>query len=172
MKVSIIPWIVKKLKLGLALVEDGDTASQNIASGKYVSWKGNMCTASSAISSGDALSSSNLTAVDGGALNALNGKIPIAPDWSNGTECCTVSATAYTAPSNGWVKVSHQYDRGMQLNINSVVVFYVSPSYWGTSGAHAQWLVPVKKGDQIKLIADNGTLPSGMSAVFYPARTA
>ena len=73
MKVSIIPWIVKKLKLGLALVEDGDTSSQNIASGKYVSWKGNMCQASSAISSGDALSSSNLTAVDGGALNALNG---------------------------------------------------------------------------------------------------
>ena len=73
MKVSIIPWIVKKLKLGLALVEDGDTASQNIASGKYVSWKGNMCQASSAISSGDTLSSSNLTAVDGGALNALNG---------------------------------------------------------------------------------------------------
>ena len=99
-------------------------------------------------------------------------KIPIAPDWSNATECCSVHNVEYVPTKNGFIKVSQSYDRGMQLNINGVTVYYVSPSYWGTSNAHMEWLVPVKKGDIVKLLADSGTLPSGMKAVFYPARTA
>ena len=74
-KVSIIDWIVKKLKRCIAIVEDGDTASQAIASGKYVIWKGNAYKASSAISQGDTLSLSNLTAVSDGIGNELNSKI-------------------------------------------------------------------------------------------------
>ena len=71
-KVSIIDWIVKKLKRCIAIVEDGDTASQAIASGKYVIWKGNAYKASTAISQGDTLSLSNLTAVSDGIGNELN----------------------------------------------------------------------------------------------------
>jgi len=60
----------------LALVNSGDTASQNIASGKYVYVRGHstlaegLYTASSAIASGDTLSGSNLTAASD-VLNSL-----------------------------------------------------------------------------------------------------
>lgn len=79
MKVSIIDWIIKKLKRCIAIVEEGNTASQAIGSGKYVMWKGNLYTADTAISSGTTLAASggskNLTAVADGGYNDLNGKI-------------------------------------------------------------------------------------------------
>lgn len=75
MKVSIIDWIVRKLKRCIGIVEDGDTASTAISKGKYVVWKGNLYTADSAISAGTTLSASggskNLTAVSDGAANSL-----------------------------------------------------------------------------------------------------
>lgn len=128
MKVSIIPWIVKKLKLGLALVEDGDTASQNIASGKYVSWKGNMCQASSAISSGDALSSSNLTAVEGGALNALNEKIPSVRLTSVDTELAVNSQKTFSDLSEYQIVIVAFY---AQVTGYGARTFSVAlPKYW------------------------------------------
>lgn len=74
-KVSIVDLIAKKMKRCIAIVEDGDTASQSIASGKFVIWKGNPYKASTAISSGDTLSTSNLTALSDGIGNELNSKI-------------------------------------------------------------------------------------------------
>lgn len=71
-KISIIPWIVKKLKRCIGIVEDTDTASQAIASDKYVIWKGDICKSTSAISEGDTLSSSNLSAVNDGVGNDLS----------------------------------------------------------------------------------------------------
>ena len=71
-KISIIPWIVKKLKRCIGIVEDTDTASQAIASNKYVIWKGDVCKSTSAISEGDTLSSSNLSPVTGGVGNDLS----------------------------------------------------------------------------------------------------
>ena len=68
-KVSIIDMIAKKLRRCIAIVEDGDTASQAIASGKFVIWKGNPCKASTAISAGATLSNSNLTALNDGIGN-------------------------------------------------------------------------------------------------------
>ena len=62
---------ISYLKNDLAIVEDGDTASQNIPAGQAVIWKGTICTASSAISSGDTLSASNLTSVVNGIANGL-----------------------------------------------------------------------------------------------------
>ena len=70
-KVSIIPWIVKKMKKCLGIAEDTNTASRSIASGNYVIWKGDAYKASSAISEGDTLSSSNLEAVTDGVGNDL-----------------------------------------------------------------------------------------------------
>lgn len=70
-KVSIIPWIVKKMKKCLGISEDTNTASRSIASGNYVIWKGDAYKASSAISEGDTLSSSNLEAVTDGVGNDL-----------------------------------------------------------------------------------------------------
>lgn len=53
------------------IVEDGDTATQNIDIGQYVIWKGALYKASAAIASGATLSASNLTAVTGGGMNGL-----------------------------------------------------------------------------------------------------
>ena len=53
----------------VAIVEKTDTATHAIAEGKYVVWKGHLTKASSAISVGDTLSSSNLTAVSDGLAN-------------------------------------------------------------------------------------------------------
>ena len=64
-----------KLKADIGIVENTNTATHNISAGQYVIWKGDLYTASSAISSGATLSDANLTAVSGGGLNALNSNI-------------------------------------------------------------------------------------------------
>ena len=74
-RVSIIDFIIKKMRRAIAIVEDTDTASRNIAAGKYVLWKGVLTKASSAISSGTTLSSSNLTSLEDGAINDLDERI-------------------------------------------------------------------------------------------------
>ena len=70
-KVSIVKWITNKIKQAMAIVQDGDTATRTISSGKYVLWNNNMYTANSNIASGDALSS-KLTACTDGGLNELS----------------------------------------------------------------------------------------------------
>lgn len=64
-----------KLKADIGIVENTNTATHNISAGQYVIWKGDLYTASSAISSGATLSTANLAAVSGGGLNALNSNI-------------------------------------------------------------------------------------------------
>lgn len=60
----------------IGIVENGDTASQNITEGQFVIWKGVLYTASAAIASGATLAvGTNLTAVSDGAANALNSKL-------------------------------------------------------------------------------------------------
>lgn len=63
--------VKKATKSSIAYVETTNTASQAIPSGAYVYWKDAMYTASTAISQYDALSTSNLTAINNGALNSL-----------------------------------------------------------------------------------------------------
>lgn len=55
----------------IGIVQDTNTATQNITAGQYVIWHGALYTASAAIASGATLSSSNLTVVTGGGLNNL-----------------------------------------------------------------------------------------------------
>lgn len=64
-----------QLKADIGIVENTNTATHNISAGQYVIWKGDLYTASDAISSGATLSNANLTAVSGGGLNALNDKL-------------------------------------------------------------------------------------------------
>ena len=56
----------------LAYIENTDQASHNINSGEYVLWHGGLYKATSNISIGAVLSSSNLTAVSNGGFNSLN----------------------------------------------------------------------------------------------------
>lgn len=75
MKLPNFAWLIKKVMKNIALVEDTSTASQNIASGEYVIWKGKQKQANQAISAGDTLSSTNLNDVPKGICNALNSNI-------------------------------------------------------------------------------------------------
>ncbi len=59
----------------LGYKENGDTASQAIADGSFVVWKGNLYKANGSISQGTAFSGSNLTAVPSGGFNDLQGQV-------------------------------------------------------------------------------------------------
>lgn len=64
------------IKGSIAYVENTDTASQNIPNRSYVIWKNSPYQASTAISIGSTLSSSNLTAISsGGISNDLNSNL-------------------------------------------------------------------------------------------------
>lgn len=75
MKVSIVRFLINKIKSGLGIVQDTDTATQAISKDKYVWWKGSLKKASSNIAATDTLSSSNLSDVSDGVLNDLSGQI-------------------------------------------------------------------------------------------------
>lgn len=61
----------EQVKSDIAFIEDTDIATRNISKGQYVLWKGDLCQASSNISAGDLLSSSNLTAKPNGISNEV-----------------------------------------------------------------------------------------------------
>lgn len=67
--------LIESLKGDIGIIENTDVATHSISSGSYVIWHNELYKASSAIAVDDALSSSNLTAVSGGAANELNNKI-------------------------------------------------------------------------------------------------
>lgn len=59
----------------LGYKEDGNTASQTIADGSFVVWKGDLYKANGSIPQGTTFSSSNLTAVSSGGLNDLQSSV-------------------------------------------------------------------------------------------------
>ena len=59
----------------IGIVQNTNTATQSIQKEQYVIWHGALYTASAAIASGATLSGSNLTAVTGGGLNDVGGKV-------------------------------------------------------------------------------------------------
>ena len=64
------------IKRGIAYLESTDTAVNNIPAGRYVFWKNGAYISTSAISVGDTLSSTNLSAVaTGGFINALQNEL-------------------------------------------------------------------------------------------------
>ena len=64
------------IKRGIAYLESTDTAVNNIPAGRYVFWKNGAYISTSAISVGDTLSSTNLSAVaTGGFINALKNEL-------------------------------------------------------------------------------------------------
>lgn len=76
----------------LAYIEDTDQASHNITAGQYVLWHGGLYKATSNISIGATLSSSNLTAVSNGGFNSLNASIGTLPNLKTPTKTNAVSA--------------------------------------------------------------------------------
>ena len=129
-KISIIPWIVKKLKRCIGIVEDTDTASQAIASNKYVIWKGDVCKSTSAIYEGDTLSSSNLSAVNGGVGNDLLQDIENKILYEEiGSIMPDESISAGTIGTRGAQK-SISYNLPSGYKIIGVTITYISTSNW------------------------------------------
>ena len=88
-----------KLRADIAIVENGNTATHNIAEGQYVVWKGDLCIASAAIASGATLSSSNLTAKPnglGGEITSLSDHIGNVGSTDLQTQINNVSGRAFT----------------------------------------------------------------------------
>lgn len=120
-RVNIIDFIARKLKALVGIVQDTDTATVNIAKGKYVIWKGNPCKASSAISSGGTLSASNLTALTEGVGNDINSNIVNNTYVNSG-----LSATGCTIGDGGYVTI------GKTIIVN--IKFTITASYATISG--------------------------------------
>lgn len=120
-KISVIPWIVKKLKGAIGIVEDTDTAVHAIASGKYVVWKGTLCKTLSAIAVNDTLSTGtggNLTAVEDGGLNDVNGNIPAVYNGLDSTSTTDALSAAQGKELNS--KIDLNYDLGSFSTLNAM----------------------------------------------------
>lgn len=86
----------------LGYKEDGDTASQAIADGSFVVWKGSLYKANGNISQGATLSALNLTAVPSGGFNDLQGQVDTLSDslpWQLLAE--TASSTTVSSYTSG-----------------------------------------------------------------------
>lgn len=70
--VTDLETLTAAIKSSIAYVEDTNTATHNIPSGSAVLWKDTAYIASSNIAIGDTLSSTNLTAVSAGFINAIS----------------------------------------------------------------------------------------------------
>ena len=136
MKVSIIPWIVRKLKLCFALVEDGDTASQNIAQGKFVIWKGVCCKAASAITAGETLSGTNLPAISSGALNDISDSIPDVVNNLTSDSATSALSAAQGKALNSKIMTKDQTPKAIELNDldNGIAVYSASSQNIPSSG--------------------------------------
>lgn len=111
---------ITNLQSGLAIVQDGDTATKAITQGQYVLWKSSMRYAKANIAIGETLGSTNLGLVtyENGALNRLNDQI------------ATVNNKV---PKNTQVAIS-----------TSTAVSGMSPfNYYGTSGAISGTIISV-----------------------------
>ena len=73
--ISALTLMDANIKDCIAIVENGTTASVNIAEGQYVIWQSHAYKAVTNISAGDTLSSTNLSALTAGTVNDLNEKI-------------------------------------------------------------------------------------------------
>ena len=98
------------IKGSLAYVENTGTATQNIPAGAYVIWQNNDYKASQAISIGDTLSGTNLTALsDGGICNAIRQNVDTVIGKLGKLVGITIQRTTLTDPLTLVATTSHQY---------------------------------------------------------------
>lgn len=97
--------LIESLKGDIGIIENTDVATHSISAGSYVIWKNELYKASSAIAVDDALSSSNLTAVSGGAANELNNNTFRKPDFSRVLHSVSPNGLeqSYTMEEDGFV---------------------------------------------------------------------
>lgn len=139
---------IANLKSNAGIVEDGNTASQTIAAGQYVIWKGVLYTADAAIASGTTLAASggnkNLTATPNGGLNDLNSKFANVPAYATfaipqdsqttytfASDCAftlqTVKVNSTSTSSNGfYIGQAHNSGSIVAVQESSVVTVSIS----------------------------------------------
>lgn len=139
--------LIESLKGDIGIIENTDVATHSIPAGSYVIWHNELYKASSAIAVDDALSSSNLTAVSGGAANELNDKIT-QMDWNalSASDVVTLPNvySAYTVPADGYI-LSQSYI-GVELSNGNYHEF-------GSSGG----ALFVKKGMKVRKAGNSNT---------------
>lgn len=113
----------------LGYKEDGDTASQAIADGSFVVWKGNLYKANGSISQGTAFSNSNLTAVTDGGFNDLKSSVDSLSDslatvgtWTGVTLTLPANSGSVSAYKNDKAKIAViSYNSGANTNIDTQI---------------------------------------------------
>lgn len=83
---------MNKIAAALAIIQRGDTATKNIANGKYVLWKNGMYKTVSDIAAGDELGDQNLRSVSSDAMNE-----PRFPETRTVTWTYTVEKDSYVS---------------------------------------------------------------------------
>ena len=111
----------------MAIVATGDTAPKAIPAGQFVLWRGGLHTANSAIASGETLSSSNLTAVPDGGLNAVKSAIPAVVDNLTSDSTNSALSAAQGKALNGKME-TYNLGTNTLANIQSAMVSYVNSS--------------------------------------------
>jgi hypothetical protein len=170
--------MVDKMKRSLAIVQDGDTATRNIAKDKFVNWKGNIYTANQAIASGSTLSAANggnLAGCDDGALNNVQNKLDMHlitdPNLVNESRAGIVSNSSSMPDTGDYNLISFSstesgYDFGIQIAIKrSVNIAYIRQR-WGVSW-YTAWNKFVLAGEFYGSTTET-TNASGGCTVAYP----
>lgn len=163
------------LKSDIGIVEDTDTATHTISSGQYVIWKNELYKASTAIPSGDPLSSTNLTAVSDGIANELNSNIidimarsSVSISAGTNVTIATQSCTLYAAMRLLFISCMIQVGSG-GLAANSTVIEL--PTGCTFSGRHdyqigSVYLYGGSSGTELKIAA--GSLSQGTYDIVMP----
>jgi len=132
--IPVIGTIVNRLRKAIAIVEDGDTASQTIAKGKYIVWKGELCQTDSAITQGGTFATSgagkNLTAKTeglGGEIATLNSNIT--NNYIPKSDITYVTATMPSSPGHTYVAYPSGFDINTTLVIG-VIIYYQNNLYY------------------------------------------
>ena len=150
--------VLEKLKGNTGIIENTSVATHTIAAGKYVIWKNDLYKASSAISIGDTLSLSNLTAVSDGIANELNSKLSYLDNVVTGTP---VDISSYTSVANCYVCPSDGYAR-IAVNGHWLKIVNYENS--------VEWLLELSSSNATSVYCKKGTklVANGSSAKFFP----
>ena len=129
----------------LGYKEDGNTASQTIADGSFVVWKGDLYKANGSIPQGTAFSSSNLTAVTSGGFNDLQSSVDSLSD-SLANIVKNTGDISVTTDANGNANLSSSLPQG------AIPIFVAGSGGTLTNGSNQlSWgLVPFLIGDPRK----------------------
>ena len=124
----------------LAIIERGETAEHSIGAGQYVSWKGKLGKATSAILQGATLDGSLFDYETDGVINSLSNKIK-------------VKTASLTSGSTGLIENTGMADNEFILSTYASSGYFAFPRF-GTNNAHWIELFAVIGGTNLQPAAN------------------